>query len=183
MTIYVKMEVPGMDKKKATKNIKSLRGEKKMITPQKNIIEHGGLYTEPIPVSKAKTQFLECYRLATQGYEVVTQKRSSEHVSIVSTSMISAMLDALKFSIEETVEEGYDHPFTISVNEVPLYGTGTTREAAIENLIDATIEYVEIYQEKMEVFNKVDSPQSKMYMLKLIRCGNDRDAIRKAYGL
>jgi predicted RNase H-like HicB family nuclease len=97
--------------------------------------------------------------------------------------MISAMLDALKFSIEETVEEGYDHPFTISVNEVPLYGTGTTREAAIENLIDATIEYVEIYQEKMEVFNKVDSPQSKMYMLKLIRCGNDRDAIRKAYGL
>ena len=167
---------------KSTISKKTLRGAKKMSTAS-NKIDYGELYTAPLPVSTAKSQFLDCYRKAEIGFEVITQKRSAESVSILSTATVSALLGILSFTITETNDEGYANPYTVAIQEVPLYGAGATREDAIDNLIDATIEFVGIYKEQMDLFNKVYTSAQKIYMLKLLRCGKDRDAIRKAYGL
>ena len=149
---------------------------------ENNMVNGVNSCTEPVSVSTAKAKFLEYYRQATQGIEIITQKRNSENVSILSTAMVTAMLDAMKFTMEETVDTDLN-VVTIAINEVPLYGEGESREAAINDLIDSTLEFLDIYQEQIEVYSKVDSPQKKVFMLKLLRCGTNRDTIRKTYGL
>ena len=154
-----------------------------MNTTSMQDIKYSGLY-KPISVSQAKRRFLKYYKLATRGFEVVAQKKKTEEtVSIINTSTISAILDAIRFRIEVIVDKGYEYPYTISVEEVPLYGSGDTEESAVENLIDATIEFLDIYKEKNDIYSRVYSAQCKGYALKLLRCGNDRNALRKAYGL
>ncbi|HEY5562802.1 MAG TPA: hypothetical protein VIK72_13785 [Clostridiaceae bacterium] len=88
----------------------------------------------------------------------------------------------LKFNpIIESGEElgGY----TISLNEIDMYGEGTTIEVAKEDLIDAINEYVTIYIKQIDLFSKVEKIEKQVYMLKLIRCDGNRDQIKKEIGL
>lgn len=73
--------------------------------------------------------------------------------------------------------------YTISLNEIDMYGEGATIEFAKEDLIDSIIEYIDIYVHQIELFSKVESIDKQVYMLKLIRCDGDREKIRKEIGL
>ena len=137
-----------------------------------------------VPVSTAKSKFSDYFHQASKGLEVITRNQTSnEIVSLLSTPMVSAMLDNMKFTIEETVDEELDNVVTIAVNELPVYGEGKTREEAIVDLIKTALEYTEIYLDQIDLYSRVDSPMKQAYMLKLIRCGMDETALRKALGL
>ena len=137
-----------------------------------------------IPVSVAKSKFLDYFRQASKGMEIVAKNQTSkENVSLVSTPVVSAMLEAMQFSLEETIDAGLDNVITIAVNELPVYGEGKTREAAIEDLLETVIEYVDIYLNQIDLFSRIDTPKKQAYMLKLIRCGKDKSDLRKALGL
>jgi hypothetical protein len=137
-------------------------------------------YEKPITVSDAKTGFLEFARKAAMGIEIVAKNRNtSEQVSILGTPLVSAMLDTMRFTIDET----QDHELgtlTIAINELPVYGEGKTRDEAIDDLIYAILEYEEIYLGQIDIYNKVDTPLQQAYMLKLLRCGQNREAIKKS---
>jgi predicted RNase H-like HicB family nuclease len=64
-----------------------------------------------------------------------------------------------------------------------MYGEGETIEEATENLIDSILEYVDIYISQIDLFSRVESMEKQIYMLKLIRCNDDREALKKVLGL
>lgn len=148
---------------------------------QEGSIMQAVAYQSPIPVSEAKKNFSQLYKLAEAGREVLTTKKNSDlsNVSLVNSDILTAMFDKFVIPIEETSDDVVGG-LTIAVPHLPIYGEGNTREEAIEDLIDAVIEFREAYLENLELYKRSESLDNKIVMLKLLRCGNDREAIRAA---
>ena len=139
---------------------------------------------EAVPVSVVKARFSEFARKAAMGLEIVSANRhgAAEPVSIVKTGIVTAALEALKFTLVEELDEELGL-LTISVAEIPIYGEGQGREEAAESLVDAALDYSRVYEERIELFSRVDSALTQAYMLRLLRCGGDRIAIGHALGV
>lgn len=138
-------------------------------------------YQNPIPLSEAKKDFSRLYKQAEAGQEIMTTIRNSglSNVSLINSDILAVMLDGLVIPIEETLDERVGG-VTIAIPYLPMYGEGETREQAIENLVDAVIEFREAYTENLELYKRSESAFNQAVMLKLLRCGNDREAIRAA---
>lgn len=139
-------------------------------------------------IRDTKRYYSELNSAVLNGLEVITFKginknvKSDEEVSHLKTPYVDFLMGFLKFNpiIESGEEQG---GYTIALNEIDMYGEGDTIDAAKENLIDSILEYIDIYVEQIDVFNKVERMEKQVYMLKLIRCDGDRDKIRKEIGL
>ena len=108
--------------------------------------------------------------------------KKDEEVSHIKTYYVDFLMGFLKFNpIIESGEElgGY----TISLNEIDMYGEGSTIEASKKDLINTICEYISIYVSQIDLFSKVESVEKQVYMLKLIRCDGDKDKIMKEIGL
>ena len=139
-------------------------------------------------VRDTKRYYSDLNSAVLNGLEVITFKginknlKSEEEVSHIKTPYVDFLMGFLKFNpIIEFGEElgGY----TISLNEIDMYGEGDIIESAKENLVDSILEYIDIYVEKIDIFNKVESLEKQVYMLKLIRCDGDKERIKKEIGL
>jgi len=73
--------------------------------------------------------------------------------------------------------------YTVSLTEINLYGTGTTREDAVSDLLDSISEYLQVYAAKTTIFSKLEPDGKLFYVLKLARCSGDREAILEEIGL
>lgn len=136
-----------------------------------------------IPLNIFKSGISEYIRKASDGQEIVTEnKHNPNPVSLVDTAILSAALDALQFKTIDTIDEELGI-HTIALDGFPPYGEGKSREEAIESLTDAVIDYCDVYIYRADVYRKMDSASNRAFMLKLIRCGSDRDAIRHTLGL
>jgi|GEM_PF-2586346 len=85
----------------------------------------------------------------------------------------------------ETVET-WDHELgvlTVAMRIIPAYGEGETRDAAIESLLDAVVDYCSVYQEHREAWSQLDPPEIQKLLDTLIGCSGDRQALRKALDL
>lgn len=69
--------------------------------------------------------------------------------------------------------------YTISFREIDMYGEGVTKEEAIQNVLESIIDYINIYDEQIEIFSKVAPIEKHMYMCKLIKYKNDIEMLRK----
>lgn len=137
-----------------------------------------------IPISEAKAKFSELARRAGMGEEVISVNKHSKSapVSLIKTDILTSALAAMKYTLTET-EDAELNILTIAVKEIPVYGEGSSKEEAIEALTDAVLDYLSVYEERIELFNQVDTPETQGYVLKLRRCGTDRQAIRETLGL
>jgi hypothetical protein len=134
-------------------------------------------------IRDTKKRYSELNNLALKGIEVITYNANNENekVSHIKTSYLDKLLANLSFKPEiEFDQEIAIH--TVSIPEVDLYGEGNTIEAAIENLIDSILEFLNIYVSKLDMFSRVESELKQLYLLKLLRCHGDRDLIKKALG-
>jgi|GEM_PF-734562 predicted RNase H-like HicB family nuclease len=158
----------------------------------KTIIKGGdkmeALVKRKFNIRDTKRYYSDLNSAVLNGLELVTFKginknvRNEEEVSHIKTEYVDYLMGFLKFTpIIELGEEvgGY----TISLNEIDIYGEGDTLDEAKENLLDSILEYIDIYVDKLDLFNKVESTSKQVYMLKLIRCDGDRDRIKKEIGL
>jgi predicted RNase H-like HicB family nuclease len=158
----------------------------------KTIIKGGdkmeALVKRKFNIRDTKRYYSDLNSAVLNGLELVTFKginknvRNEEEVSHIKTEYVDYLMGFLKFiPIIELGEEvgGY----TISLNEIDIYGEGDTLDEAKENLLDSILEYIDIYVDKLDLFNKVESTSKQVYMLKLIRCDGDRDRIKKEIGL
>lgn len=135
-------------------------------------------------IRDTKKYYSELNNIALKGIEVITFNANNENemVSHIKTSYLDRLFSNLIFTPEiEFDEEIGIH--TVSLPEIDLYGDGTTLEAAINNLLDSVLEFLAIYVEKLDMFSKVESDQKQLFLLKLLRCHGDRDAIKKVLGL
>lgn len=146
------------------------------------------LMERKLNVRDTKKHYSELNNAVLNGLEMVTYKginknaKNDEEVSHIKTHYVDFLMEFLKFTpITESGEElgGY----TISLNEIDMYGEGNTIEAASEDLINTICEYVSIYVNQIDLFGKVESIAKQVYMLKLIRCDGNRDKIMKEIGL
>lgn len=72
---------------------------------------------------------------------------------------------------------------TLAAQEIPICGEGATREEAVVALVDAALDYCDVYQDRIELFSHTDSARTQGLMLKLLRCGANRDAVRHELGV
>jgi antitoxin (DNA-binding transcriptional repressor) of toxin-antitoxin stability system len=142
------------------------------------------LATAAVPISEAKARFSELARKAAMGLETIAVNKhgSARLVSLIGTDILTAALDSMKFTVVETEDDELG-VVTLAVEEIPVYGEGATRKEAVVALVDAVLDYCDVYQERIELFSHMDSPRTQGLMLKLLRCGNDRDAIRHELGV
>jgi len=139
-------------------------------------------------IRDTKRYYSELNNTVLNGLEMVTFKginknsRNDEEVSHIKTPYVDFLMGFLKFNpITESGEEVGG--FTISLNEIDMYGEGSTIESAKEDLMNTICEYVSIYLNQINIFGKVESISKQVYMLKLIRCDGNRDKIMKEIGL
>lgn len=139
---------------------------------------------EAIPISEAKAKFSELARMAGMGHEVISANKHGKNapISLIKTDILTSALATMKFTITETEDDELNR-ITILVEEIPVYGEGSSRAEAVETLIDAVLDYLNVYVERIELFSQIDSPKTQGLILKLRRCGHDRQAIRAALGL
>ena len=138
-------------------------------------------YQMPIPLSEAKKSLSRLYMLAEAGLEImITNKNSGwSNVSLVNSEILTGIFNKLDVPLVETPDENLGG-LTIAIPNLPIYGEGNTREEAVEKLIDAVIEFREAYLDNLELYKRSESLDNKIIMMKLLRCGNDREAIRAA---
>lgn len=97
------------------------------------------------------------YNAVLNGLEMVTFKgihknaKNDEEVSHIKTPYVDFLMGFLKFNlITESGEElcGYN----ISLNEIDMYGEGSTIKSAKKNLINTVCEYVSIYINQIDLW-------------------------------
>ena len=146
------------------------------------------LMDRKLNIRDTKKHYSELNNAVLNGLEMVTFKginknlKNGDEVSHIKTPYVDFLMEGLKFNpITESGEElgGY----TISLNEIDLYGEGSTLESAKEDLMNTICEYINIYLNQIDLFGKVESISKQVYMLKLIRCDGNRDKIMKEIGL
>ena len=132
-----------------------------------------------IPLTKAKKNISHLYKQAEAGLEVlITIKNSGlSNVSLINSDILNALFDILVVPIMETRDENLGG-LTIAIPYLPIYGEGETREEAVENLIDSVIEFREVYLENLDLYKCSLSAFNRAILLKLLRCGDNRKAIR-----
>ncbi len=118
---------------------------------------------------------------ALNGIEVITYSTMGKkgEVSHLSKKIVDFLFDSLQFHITEEFDEELG-VYTISVDDINIYGEGCTRAEAIEDLLTSIIEYVDIYVEQIDLFSKVENITKQCCMLKVIRYGNDREKLKEA---
>lgn len=130
-------------------------------------------------IRDTKRYYSEVNNIVLKGLEIITYRginksaKGNDEVSHIKTEYLDYLLDKVRFNpvIESGEELG---GYTVSVNEINIYGEGDTVEDAINDLLDSIIEYIDIYIEQIDLFSKVEDIQKQIYMLKLIRCNKDK---------
>lgn len=134
-------------------------------------------------VRDTKKHYCDINNKVLSGLEIITCKaNTSENVSHIKKQYIDHLLKNIKFSIKEEFDKELKG-WTISVNELNLYGEGTTKEKAIEDLLNSILEFAEIYLEKVDLYSRVESIEAQIYMLKVLRCQGSKDVLKRELGL
>ncbi|MEA4847409.1 MAG: hypothetical protein VB106_09285 [Clostridiaceae bacterium] len=103
-------------------------------------------------------------------------------VSHLSKRIVDFLFKSLQFHITEEFDEELV-VYTVSANDINIYGEGSTKAEAIKDLLNSILEYAAIYVEQIDVFSKVEDITKQGYMLKIIRCGSDKEKLKKVLGL
>ena len=134
-------------------------------------------------ISDTKKFYCEINNRVLDGLEISTlNSKSNEKISHIKKEYLDFLLSRIRF---KAIKE-YDKElktWTIVVKELNLYGDGYTESAAAQDLIDSVLEFAELYLEKTSLFTKTESLNKQVYMLKILRCVNDRDLLAKELGL
>lgn len=139
-------------------------------------------------VRDTKKYYSDINNYALKGLEVITYKginktkKETDEVSHIKKGCLDYLLNKVTFNPVIASGEEFGG-YTVSINEIDMYGEGKTVEEATNNLLDSILEYIDIYIEQIDLFSKVENAEKQIYMLKLIRCNKDKDALRKVLGL
>lgn len=121
---------------------------------------------------------------ALNGIEVITYNAMGKagEVSHLSKKIVDFLFDSLQFHITEEFDEEFG-VYTVSADDINMYGEGNTKTEAIEDLLTSILEYAAIYVEQIDMFSKVEDITKQGYMIKVVRCGSDKEKLKKVLGL
>lgn len=67
---------------------------------------------------------------------------------------------------------------TICLVDLPLYGEGRNIDEAVDDLINAVIEFIDIYQEKIEIYRIQFTDSQLKEMGLILECCSEREQIK-----
>lgn len=142
---------------------------------------------EKFNIGDTKKHYTDINNKVLNGAEVITynekQKGKKAEVSHIKTEILDNICDKYLVFHPKVVLDKELNIWTVSVDEINMYGEGTSPSAAIDDLLDCLIDYEQIYLEKIDLMTKVQDLQTQLFMRKIIRCERDRQKLRKVMNL
>lgn len=141
-----------------------------------------------MPISTAKRDFTRLAReAASKGVEFLAKdmhRADAREVSIVSTSVLDSWLKGLSFSVEWEEDQSGIGGWTVYIPEIDVFGDGDTKEAAVDDLIGAAMEYAELYMAKPAFYWEAGRAAHHPYLRKILRAftTGGRNKVREILG-
>jgi len=135
-------------------------------------------------VREPRDQYSQVHASAASGREVITVNSADKNNEV--SHLSKAILDVWVKYVPITIEDEFDEElnvWTVSIAEIDVYGEGTTKAMAIEELLASTIEYLEVYYDKIGLYAQYDSIEKRAAIAKLARCESDKEKLRLILGV
>lgn len=137
-------------------------------------------------IRDTKRFYTEINTKAQAGQEIITydgSRGSVPEVSHIKTELLDWVFSRFPFHKTWSFDEDLGI-WTVSLDDLNLYGEGRSKKDAIEDLIDSTLEYLQIYYANPEWFlNHEETASHFVYLRRIARCEGDREAIKDLLGL
>lgn len=132
-------------------------------------------------ISATKQQFPTVFKMALNGQEVIAgnfKSKSQDTVSIIATKDFDYILDiGFKFNLVIEKDE-YENGYTLALDEIMVFGDGPTLKEALEDLINNTIDYANMYFEKLNFYKQVPNRRSHYpYLRRILKCATREDLL------
>ncbi len=134
-------------------------------------------------ISNTKKTYCDINKQALSGIEIITSNaKTNEKVSHIKKEYLDYLLAKLKFKFHKEYDSDLKI-WTLMVKELNLYGEGENESIAVDDLINSVIKFTDLYRKKIEIFSKTENIKKQVYMLKILRCNNKRELLKKELGL
>ena len=135
-------------------------------------------------IKTTRDQYSQIHNLAAAGREVLTINTMGKGEKKTVSHIEKTLLDFMFQYVPITLEKEYDDElklWTLAIDQVDIYGEGPTEDAAEEDLVKSTLEYIEFYYDNLAFYGG-DTAEKKAAMAKLARCEGNPDTLRTILG-
>jgi len=135
-------------------------------------------------VKKTRDIYSQIHNLAAMGREIVTVNAAAKgnEVSHIDKAIFDFGMQCVPVTIKAE-QDAELNIWTVSVDELDIYGEGPTKGEAVEDLVTSTLDYLELYYERLDLYARYDTVQKKAVVAKLARCEGDREKLRRLMGV
>lgn len=139
-----------------------------------------------LPVAEAKKNFTALIRESSEALKVFrvanAQRRQSPRSLILGEAAMEVLLERLTCS-PRWEEDPAQRLWSVHVPELDVFGQGATRDEAADDLIEAAVEYSEVYLEDVPFYFKAGRKDHYPYVLAVLLAAGDRDKLRRVIGV
>jgi hypothetical protein len=135
-------------------------------------------------VRETRDRYSQVHTIAALGHEVITINSADKNSEV--SHLNKAILDVWAKYMPVTIEEEFDAElkvWTVTIAEIDVYGEGETKAMAIEDLLVSTIDYLEVYYDRIDLYARYDPAEKKAVVAKLARCEGDKEKLRLMLGV
>ena len=142
---------------------------------------------EKYNIRDTKKLYSDINNKVLRGMEIITynaiKRNKPEEVSHIKTETLDYICDTHFIFNPVKVFDEELNIWTVSVDEINIYGEGATIDTAVQNLLESIQEFESIYLERIDLFSQVESIEKQLYMRRIIRCEGNKEKLRKVLGL
>lgn len=142
-----------------------------------------------ITIKEAKDNLTKLRREAITGKEFILadgKRKNEPQASLIATALLDELCETMKFTYKWP-----DNPdkttgmYSIWNNETNVYGTGQTKAAAIEDLVDNLLDYTQAFFDDLPFYLSKNNPSRShyWYLRRVGRFANDRDKLMQTLEL
>lgn len=104
-------------------------------------------------------------------------KTGGDTASIISTKLLTEILEVYKFNPTIDFDEVTEQ-YEVAIDEIGIYGSGDTKEEAIEVTVDLVIDSTNDYFQNKELYMRIPDMREKFpYYLRISHCNSIEDLL------
>lgn len=155
-------------------SVNSLKGYMKGDNSMENIVDT--MFEKRIlGLRDLRSNLSEVMGKAINSFEEILSgnvKKGGETASIISTKLLTEILEAYKFNPTISFDEATNQ-YEVAIDEIGIYGSGDTKEEAIEVAVDLVIDSTNDYFDNRELYMRIPDMREKFpYYLRISHCSN-----------
>jgi hypothetical protein len=147
--------------------------------------EEGRTMPPTLSVHEAKREFSSLVRESAELGQVFlvanAQRKHAPRTVILGASVMKAMLESYAFH-PQWEEDTQQRLWTVYVPEIDVWGQGPSQEDAAKDLVDAALDYADVYRHDVGFYAKVGKAGHFPYVLRLL-LAEDTEQVRSILGV